>query len=527
MRFYEFKIVESKILNEGTRGIIGVVLDNQSGKENEMQLTGGGKFEPIAYYLYPKEKGKLAYQDEIIQTPVPSPDNADPETPGNDKLLSADEQFQADLEQDNLAGAKMIEFGVKGKKFGALVIEVATDRGKELFLRYNNGKNNNEYYNWQVTQFKKELATKGISIEAVVRADSEKVHPEARMFPNSAAITDQVLAIDNVSSTLRQSTGGKLDLFSAEERAIVADLIDAMGTGKDVATTNDYRRNYEVQAGEIAAPVALKNNVLVSGNYIDAQQQLLEYLEKGLTWAAMSSVEFPSNEAEELVDSFMISPKGNRIGISSKDGGGGAKASASSIANILEKNRDKILERVPNFFDDPVNSKMLRYMEIINEPNKSEQMYKFAAETKHITSAQKDKLIALLNKGGEDYNNPQAMIDIVGADLYNKCMNNYKPRNINDPRYRVFFHFTCGLAKFAAATMNADTDVVDRFFRTCLESSNMVQVKCKYKQNGDQGSYQNFQVIYPPIFKGTIRFNPFKKLTANVKPEGMAFEIGK
>jgi hypothetical protein len=75
--------------------------------------------------------------------------------------------------------------------------------------------------------------------------------------------------------------------------------------------------------------------------------------------------------------------------------------------------------------------------------------------------------------------------------------------------------------------MNADTDVVDRFFRVCLESSNMVQVKCKYKQNGDQGSYQNFQVIYPPIFKGTIKFNPFKKLTANVKPEGMAFEIGK
>ena len=106
MRFYEFKIVESKILNEGTRGIIGVVLDNQSGKENEMQLTGGGKFEPIAYYLYPKEKGKLAYQDEIIQTPVPGPDNVDPETPGNDKLLSADEQFEADLEQDNLAGAK-------------------------------------------------------------------------------------------------------------------------------------------------------------------------------------------------------------------------------------------------------------------------------------------------------------------------------------------------------------------------------------------------------------------------------------
>mgnify|MGYP001321930255 CR=1 FL=1 len=38
MRFYEFKIVESKILNEGTRGIIGVVLDNQSGKEMKCSL---------------------------------------------------------------------------------------------------------------------------------------------------------------------------------------------------------------------------------------------------------------------------------------------------------------------------------------------------------------------------------------------------------------------------------------------------------------------------------------------------------
>lgn len=531
MRFYEFKVAEQifeQKLFESSRGVIGVVTDNQAGKENIFALAGGGKFEPQKFYMYPKDPQKLSYIDEIIKTPVPGPDNADPETPGNDKKLSADDQFEEDLKQDGLLGAKLIDCNTRPtKQFAALVIEVATDRGILLFAKYPKAKNKMGLYVWKQTDFKADVAAKGYALEDVVPEGSKKTHAAVRLFPNRAGITDSVIPIDSVTATLRGSTGGVETDFPLTEREIVADLIDGLGTGQDIPCTADYYRNYEVQAGEIAAPIALVKNLNVTGSYLEAQQGLLDYMEKGLTWQNITGVEYPSDEAEQLIDSYLISPKGARIGVSSKDSGGGAKASASAISNILAENKDKIIERVPNFFNDPANKKMFRYMEIINEPNKSHQMYKFAAETKHISTAQRDQLIAILNKGGDAYNDAQGIINIVGDEFYNQCISSYNPRNTNDPRYRIFFHFTCGLAKIAANTMNSDVEVVDRFFRTCLESSNMVQVKAKFKQNGDKGSYQNFQVIYPPVFKGTIRFNPFKKLTAQVKPEGMAFEIGK
>lgn len=531
MRFYEFKIAE-KILEqklfESSRGMIGVVIDNEEGKKNPFQLPGGGEFEPQKYYLYPKDPNKKAYTDEIVKTPVAGEDNADPETPGNDKLISADDQFEEDLKQDGLQNAKFIECNIRPKKsFGALVVEVKAQSGILLFVKYINKKNPSNMYVWTRTEFKADVAKKGFALEDVVSDDSQKVHPTVRLFPNRAGITDVVIPLEDVSATLRGSTSGVVNDFPLQEREIVANLLDALGTGKDVPTTKEYFRNYEVQAGEIAAPIALKNNTLVSGNYMDAQTGLLDYMEKGLTWQNLASVEYPGNEAEQLVDSYMISSKGARIGVSSKDGGGGAKASASAISKILKDNEKKIIERVPNFFNDPAYQKMFKYMEIIDEPNKDQQMYKFAAETGLITNEIKDLLIDLLNEGGEAYNNADRIIQIVGQEFFNECIEAYNPRNVNNPAYRIFFHFTCGLAKKAAAIMNDDTATVDRFFRTCLESSNMVQVKCKYKQTGDKGSYQSFQVIYPPVFKGTIKFDPFKKLTAQVKPEGMAFQIGK
>ena len=526
MRFYEFRLVEQKLM-EGTRGIIGAVEDNQAGKASVLQFVDGKKFEPIKYWMFPEDPAKKQYEDEVIKTPMPGPDNADPETPGNDKALSADDQFEADLKQAGLNPNNITDCTPRNRnqKFAALVVEVETDSGSIFLLRYFGYKSNN-YLKWLMGQFTQEVIAKGFAIEQKVATGSDKVHPVVRLYPNRAGITDGPMPLQNVAQTLRRGNGGDLDQFPQEEREIIADMIDNVGT--PVNCTKEYYRNYEVQAGEIVAPFALTQNRLVTGNYQDAENKLLDMLEPGLKWSSMNNVFFPADEAEELIDSYLISPKGIRVGISSKDGGGGAKASAVSIANTLEENRDRISKMHPDFLKSNVNAQYFRFLDIIKEPGVKNQIYKLAAEVALITTGERDQLISLLAAGGQGLNDANAIIKIVGDKFYATCMDpaTYKPRDTNSTRYRILYHFSAGLAKLTAAKMNEDVESLDRFFRTILESSNMVQVKAKFKLQGeDKGNFTQFTVIYPPVFDGTIRFHPFKKTAATHEPAAFAFEI--
>lgn len=530
MRFYEFKIAEKifeQKLMEGTRGIIGAVEDNQAGKANKLQFTDGKKFEPTKFWMFPEDPSKPQYQDELIKTPVPTPDNADPETPGNDKTLSADDQFEEDLKQAGLNPGNIIDCSPQPRKakFAALVVEVETDSGPMFVMKYWGAKSNN-YLKWLMGEFVTHLNAKGIAIEQVKGEGSKAIHPVVRLYPNRCGITVGQMPLQNIVPMLRSGKGGDLEQFPADQRNIVADLCEKLG--QPVPVTKDYDRNYEVQAGEIAAPHALQSNQLVIGNYQEAETELLDMLKPGLKWTNMINVDFPADEAEELIDSYLVSPDGIRVGISSKDGGGGAKASAVSIANTLEENRDRIQKMHPNFLKDTKNKEYFAYMDIIKQPGVKNQIYKLAAQVKLITTGERDKLIALLAKGGVDLNNAQLIIDIVGDKFYATCMDpaTYKPRDTNSTRYRVLYHFSAGLAKLTAAKMNQDVESLDRFFRTILESSNMVQVKAKFKMQGDdQGSFTQFNVIYPPVFDGTIRFHPFKKTAATHEPAAFAFEI--
>ena len=42
---------------------------------------------------------------------------------------------------------------------------------------------------------------------------------------------------------------------------------------------------------------------------------------------SIQQVEFPENIAEKLIDSYLITPNGSKVGVSSKDKKGGAAAS--------------------------------------------------------------------------------------------------------------------------------------------------------------------------------------------------------
>ena len=112
--------------------------------------------------------------------------------------------------------------------------------------------------------------------------------------------------ISAVADKIRNSDAFPKDV-PPEERPIIADILENLDTA--MPATKDYKGNYEIQIGEIAGPIALsKGSSMVGGAVAEAQEQLLQVIEPGLTWQAMKTVEYPADESQKLIDSFIISP---------------------------------------------------------------------------------------------------------------------------------------------------------------------------------------------------------------------------
>ena len=290
--------------------------------------------------------------------------------------------------------------------------------------------------------------------------------------------------------------------------------------------TKDYKGNYEIQIGEIAGPIALsQGSSIVGGAVNEAQEQLLQVIEPGLTWLAMKNVEYPADESQKLIDSFIISPKGAKIGISAKDGKGGAKASAVSIAETIDNKPDIIKLKNPKFFEE--YSEYLGWMEVIKEKDKKFQVYKLANKLGMINEAELEALKALVSDPSS-WNDEKRISEAVPRH-YTEYMNSnvYRPKDatLQNAKYRKLWHWTTTLAKNVAAQMNNDPENLNRFFKTVLESSNMIQIKSTFQMTSDtEGKFSKMTVIYPPVFDGKIKFDAGKEFYANMNlPGSMGF----
>jgi len=75
------------------------------------------------------------------------------------------------------------------------------------------------------------------------------------------------------------------------------------------------------------------------------------------------------------------------------------------------------------------------------------------------------------------------------------------------------------------AKFNENKQDVRDFFGTVLESSNMIQVTSALDVKGDQASFSNFNVIYPPTFTGGIELLAGSYFYATKPPAGFTFKI--
>lgn len=525
MRFFEFRDVERSLLESG-RGIIGSVIDTQDQRGDTFIDDQGNVYQSTQYWKFPEDPARVRYEPK--QAEEADSDALDGNAAGT-TTITPQQQFEDELKQT----LKMNENDITwcgGQKYStgfcALVVELTSEKNRIYVGKYFQNKASGNHIFWQMTQFIRDLNARGINVKQKKAAGKAGVHGSIEMFPTTLKMDGRKMEINNIPVEARNNMsnfalpdGTIVDLDEAEK---MVELLENIG-GQATPINPEYKANYEVQLGEVAAPYALKNSIGVSGQHNDAAQNLLGVLEPGLNWNGLTQVEFPNDRAEKLIDSYMYSPRGTKIGVSSKDKKGGAPASIKSIIETIEQKKQIIIDKIPDF--ETRFKRQLDFLDIINRSGGKDMAFNLAAHLGLMTQEHANKAAEIVHKTPGDVD---ALRSIDGnGEFYSMCMNyeGYKPKNLSHPMYQPGWHMTAALARIVCAEMNTPEVDTYRFFAAVLESSNMVQVKTAFTASGETGKFSGFQVIYPPVFDGMIKFDPGSYYYANDKPGVLTFKF--
>jgi hypothetical protein len=512
MRYSEIKLVEQKLF-ESNRGIIGVVLDTQGGRGKSFMKPDGTEVQAVNAWKFPLDPALKRYE----------PTDPNPEAAEDDiENLPIDKQFEAELKQETQLTPTNIKWALGQKPstgFCALVVELQSDKGREFVGKYFAKKDQASHIFWQVTKFVADMKTIGLDFTEKRSSTATGVSGAVNLGPREVGITDRVININNLIREVENGVKNQAKI-GPEEKIAVVELLENLGGQNTVKINPEYKANYEVQFGEVAAPLAITKGVNVSGAIQDAEAQLLNLLDPGIKFMSIQQVEFPENIAEKLIDSYLITPNGSKVGVSSKDKKGGAAASITSIIETMNNKMDIIKERVPTFED---RYKMyINIMKIIENSTGKNVAFNVAAEMGLITPQVAEEAYNAMIAGP---NNMETLKAIDGGKYYAMTIEwpGYNPKP--HPMYQLHYHACASLARQVCDKFNENKQEVYNFFATVLESSNMIQVMSALTLKGEEAAFTNFNVIYPPTFDGDIKLEAGSYFYATKPPAGFTFKI--
>jgi hypothetical protein len=267
--------------------------------------------------------------------------------------------------------------------------------------------------------------------------------------------------------------------------------------------------------GETIGPVALIQGMDVGTGAEAAKRDLLS----GGDWSG-SSVNFPSEKNYGLVDSYIVTPGGVEVGISSK-GEKGATASVKNIADGIKHVKTKGTPEQKKLLD--TYSRQVDIIDSIGNSSAIEFPIRYGIENEMISSGTGRYIIQLIKAGAksldgfppEDRSNSSAdevmsLVQSKGADT--------KKEN-----YNIGYHALAALAQQVARKINGDPE----FGEACLKflnSSPVIQLHMYIKTNKDDSvDVTKFVSKYPPNFQGTVALDPSKNYSGTMAGGRMSF----
>jgi len=309
-----------------------------------------------------------------------------------------------------------------------------------------------------------------------------------------------------VASLLDSARGTAGDQAVDQMQEYLRALAGGNGTGyviKDGAADANLHSKY---LGEWGSPIAL-----ITGQFEPSDQlpEIEEVMNGGKSLSS-SSIEYNTNTGETLFDSTVIT-KTSEILISTKAKVGGAAASVKGLYDALTKNRDKF---PASFWQDDKISKFNDVITTIMDSGAVEGLLKVAATEGIVTDAQANKIKSSINNGKRDYRPDETIADY---------MSDYAA-NTHHPQYDPAKHALAAIARQVTTKLN-DEDYTD-VIKEILNHSNIVQMYFKTKVQGADLLCQGYDLVWPPQFKGSIKFYSGKFFSATEIKGRLGFKIG-
>lgn len=396
-----------------------------------------------------------------------------------------------------------------GPKGGAALITLWKNAQEQIiaFVKYAKVKKEGNFpITWTNADFGRDTGYKQTGSKIAERA-------QFNLKPGAILPGNTEISIANLASSLNLESRTDLPEDVRQQiPALIQQVID--GNKTPVPGAGTYATTYEVDLGEVAAPIALSTGNFVSGSYREAEQSLLTPL--GVTWQSLQSVMFPSGGSNLLYDSYLRINKDIILKISSKDKKGGAAAAVTGLVKDIETAPDRFV----GITDKKEYQEILDIVRIVAKNSAVEGPLLLAVQFGFITDQDKNNILANWGKGVK-YNPqlPWALTPGVQAAFKRKGA------KFQDPAYDMGYHALAGIAEMVADKLNQMPGISD-FFKAVLERSTMVQVKTTVQKSGDGAAFSNFQVIYPPVFNGIIKVVAGNNYMATRKPIGkISFKI--
>jgi hypothetical protein len=256
------------------------------------------------------------------------------------------------------------------------------------------------------------------------------------------------------------------------------------------ANTKDMKTAVRDDLGETVGPIALVLGLNVGTG---AEAARVDILGANGSYSG-SKIKFPTSKIYGLVDSYIYTPDGFEIGISSKGDKDGARASIKNVSDGIkiaqEKGRTDLLKKY---------AKQLEVINAVGTLPAKDFPIKMGVKYNMINEAQGNYILGFIKAGTKSLD--QVQLSKQDRQVFEEIMTEIAPEN--KPAYNLGYHILAGLARRVVNVINQDPE----FGRACLIFVNMspiIQLHLQSQVTGDDVAVTGFTSKYPPNFEGSI-----------------------
>ena len=410
-------------------------------------------------------------------------------------------------------------------KQGAGMLIVMKDQNNKIypfFKFFNKRTMDNLGMHWTPAEFEREtgLAWEQTRVTGTGKERKEEVISRVDLKPKLSVPTNTNMSISAVPAQSGQMLAAN-EKVGPELAAKLQELLKntLAGSDKPVAGLEPYERDIQVDYGEVATPLGLVAGRFVGGSFAKVEAELLRPL--GVSWRTATDVFYPEAGNEPLYDSQIMWPNGEKLRISNKAKGQGGAASTTSILEIIDKYPERFSKK-----DKAMLAPDGKYGDFITALRTivAEKSYNgpavLAEKFGYIDATDSANALDNLAKKTNDINLLTPRLQQIVQDPTIFDAKTYLPD------YKVCYHAIASLARLVVKHLNADIGLTTEFFKFMLSRANLVQVN-QFTVRKDGGlAFNKFDVIWPPVFTGKIKFSA-SDFQGNKKPTSrLAFSVG-